>query len=211
MERMKIAAVLPTAMLGGKRDHRLRLGTHHPRHVKILGFIEIRTDAALAKNLQVVMSGRGLANYKEIAAQNVGRGADRSRHVVLTPTPSSRWAEGPHHRGGGQVHPDYPCRRSATAWNPLRTIQHLRPRTNPILRHLPCPLRGGRWRCTSSSRATACLCPDPIITGSDCEGASARCLCDDAGSEQRTQTEDGQVDYSQDFFGKKTSLTVSGQ
>jgi len=93
----------------------------------------------------------------------------------------------------------------------LRTIQHLRPRTN---------LFSAAFRVRSvAAHAVHCFFQDrgfvyvhtPIITGSDCEGAGEMFQVTTLDVNNPPRTEDGNVDYSKDFFGKQTSLTVSGQ
>ena len=93
----------------------------------------------------------------------------------------------------------------------LRTIQHLRPRTN---------LFSATFRVRSVAAYAVheffqnrgfVYVQTPIITGSDCEGAGEMFQVTTLDLNNVPRTEDGQVDYSQDFFGKKTSLTVSGQ
>ena len=107
--------------------------------------------------------------------------------------------------------PDYPLQKKRHSVEFLRTIQHLRPRTN---------LFSAAFRVRSAAaHAIHCFFQDqgfvyvhtPLITGSDCEGAGEMFQVTTLDMENVPKTEDGKVDYSQDFFGKKTSLTVSGQ
>ena len=93
----------------------------------------------------------------------------------------------------------------------LRTIQHLRPRTN---------LFSATFRVRSAAAYAVheffqsrgfVYVHTPIITGSDCEGAGEMFQVTTLDLNNVPKTPEGQVDYSQDFFGKKTSLTVSGQ
>ena len=181
------------------------------RDMKTFGFIELN-DGSCFKNLQVVMDTNVLNNYKEIAAQNVGAALIVVGQVVLTPQAkqplevkaASIAVEGP-------SSPDYPLQKKRHSVEFLRTIQHLRPRTN---------LFSAAFRVRSvAAHAIHCFFQDqgfvyvqtPIITGSDCEGAGEMFQVTTLDLENVPKTEDGQVDYAQDFFGKKTSLTVSGQ
>ena len=181
------------------------------RDMKTFGFIELN-DGSCFKNLQVVMDTNVLDNYKEIAAQNVGAALIVVGQVVLTPQAkqplevkaASIAVEGP-------SSPDYPLQKKRHSVEFLRTIQHLRPRTN---------LFSAAFRVRSvAAHAIHCFFQDqgfvyvqtPIITGSDCEGAGEMFQVTTLDLENVPKTEDGQVDYAQDFFGKKTSLTVSGQ
>ena len=181
------------------------------RDMKTFGFIELN-DGSCFKNLQVVMDANALDNYKEIAGQNVGAALIVTGTVVLTPQAkqplevkaASIAVEGP-------SAPDYPLQKKRHSGEFLRTIQHLRPRTN---------LFSAAFRVRSvAAHAIHCFFQDrgfvyahtPIITASDCEGAGEMFQVTTLDLANVPMTEDGQVDYSQDFFGKKASLTVSGQ
>ena len=181
------------------------------RDMKTFGFIELN-DGSCFKNLQVVMDANVLNNYKEIAGQNVGAALIVSGAVVLTPDAkqplevkaASIAVEGP-------SAPDYPLQKKRHSVEFLRTIQHLRPRTN---------LFSAAFRVRSAAaHAIHCFFQDrgfvyvhtPIITASDCEGAGEMFQVTTLDLDNVPKTPDGKVDYSQDFFGKKTSLTVSGQ
>ena len=181
------------------------------RDMKTFGFIELN-DGSCFKNLQVVMDANTLDNYKEIAGQNVGAALIVTGTVVLTPQAKqplevkavSIAVEGP-------SAPDYPLQKKRHSVEFLRTIQHLRPRTN---------LFSAAFRVRSvAAHAIHCFFQDrgfvyahtPIITASDCEGAGEMFQVTTLDLANVPMMEDGQVDYSQDFFGKKASLTVSGQ
>ena len=144
------------------------------RDMKTFGFIELN-DGSCFKNLQVVMDANTLDNYKEIAGQNVGAALIVTGTVVLTPQAkqplevkaASIAVEGP-------SAPDYPLQKKRHSVEFLRTIQHLRPRTN---------LFSAAFRVRSvAAHAIHCFFQDrgfiyvntPIITASDCEGAG-RC------------------------------------
>ena len=181
------------------------------RDMKTFGFIELN-DGSCFKNLQVVMDAGVLDNYKEIAGQNVGCALIVTGQVVLTPQAkqplevkaASIAVEGP-------SSPDYPLQKKRHTVEFLRTIQHLRPRTN---------LFSAAFRVRSvAAHAIHCFFQDrgfvyaqtPLITASDCEGAGEMFQVTTLDLQNVPKTGDGQVDYSKDFFGKKASLTVSGQ
>ena len=111
----------------------------------------------------------------------------------------------------GVSSPDYPLQKKRHSVEYLRTIQHLRPRTN---------LFSAAFRVRSAAAYAVheffqsrgfVYVNTPIITGSDCEGAGEMFQVTTLDLENPPRTPDGKVDYSKDFFGKKTSLTVSGQ
>ncbi len=181
------------------------------RDMKGFGFIELN-DGSCFKNLQVVLDAGCLDNYREIAAQNVGTALIVEGTVVLTPQAkqplevkaSSVAVEGP-------SAPDYPLQKKRHSVEFLRTIQHLRPRTN---------LFSAVYRVRSAAaHAVHCFFQDrgfvyvqtPIITGSDCEGAGEMFQVTTLDLNDPPRTPGGEIDYAKDFFGKKTSLTVSGQ
>ena len=181
------------------------------RDMKTFGFIELN-DGSCFKNLQVVMDANVLDNYREVAGQNVGTALIVKGHVVLTPEAkqplevkaASIEVEGP-------SAPDYPLQKKRHGVEFLRTIQHLRPRTN---------LFSAAFRVRSvAAHAVHCFFQErgfvyintPIVTGSDAEGAGEMFQVTTLDLNNLPRTQDGQVDYSKDFFGKKTSLTVSGQ
>ena len=181
------------------------------RDMKGFGFIELN-DGSCFKNLQVVMESAALENYKEIAAQNVGAALIVRGQVKLTPAakqPLELKASAIAVEGTSS--PDYPLQKKRHGVEFLRTIQHLRPRTN---------LFSAAFRVRSvAAHAIHCFFQDqgfvyintPIITGSDCEGAGEMFQVTTLDMANPPRLEDGSIDYSQDFFGKKASLTVSGQ
>ena len=211
MERMKIAALFADQEQLDGKEVTVCGWARTIRDMKTFGFIELN-DGSCFKNLQVVMSADELNNYKEIAGQNVGAALIVCGAVVLTPEAkqpleikaSSIEVE-------GKSTPDYPLQKKRHSVEFLRTIQHLRPRTN---------LFSATFRVRSvaayaiheffQSRGFVYV-HTPIITGSDCEGAGEMFQVTTLDLNDVPRTEDGQVDYSKDFFGKKTSLTVSGQ
>ena len=107
--------------------------------------------------------------------------------------------------------PDYPLQKKRHSVEFLRTIAHLRPRTNTFSAVF-------RVRSVAAfaihkffNERGFVYVHTPIITGSDCEGAGEMFHITTLDMDNPPRTEDGKVDYSQDFFGKPTSLTVSGQ
>ena len=211
MERTVIAALFADQEALGGQTITVCGWARTIRDMKTFGFIELN-DGSCFKNLQVVMDANTLDNYKEIAGQNVGAALIVTGTVVLTPQAKqplevkavSIAVEGP-------SAPDYPLQKKRHSVEFLRTIQHLRPRTN---------LFSAAFRVRSvAAHAIHCFFQDrgfvyahtPIITASDCEGAGEMFQVTTLDLANVPMTEDGQVDYSQDFFGKKASLTVSGQ
>ena len=181
------------------------------RDMKTFGFIELN-DGSCFRNLQIVFADNEVENFKEIAKSSVGTAFVITGSVVLTPDAKQPLelraaaiaVEGPSTS-------DYPLQKKRHSVEFLRTIQHLRPRTN---------LFSAVFRVRSvAAHAIHTFFQDrgfvyvhtPIITGSDCEGAGEMFQVTTLDLDNVPKTEDGAVDYSKDFFGKKASLTVSGQ
>ena len=211
MSYTKIAAIFADSeQLGGKE---VTVGgwARTIRDMKNFGFVELN-DGSCFKNLQVVMEANTLSNYAEIASQNVGAALIVTGTIVLTPG-----AKQPLELKAATIEvegtstPDYPLQKKRHSVEFLRTIQHLRPRTN---------LFSAAFRVRSvAAHAIHCFFQDrgfvyvntPIITGSDCEGAGEMFQVTTLDMNNPPRLEAGSIDYSQDFFGKPTSLTVSGQ
>ena len=208
MERTTIAAIFADQEALGGQTVTVMGWARTIRDMKTFGFIELN-DGSCFKNLQVVMDANVLDNYKEIAGQNVGAALIVTGQVVLTPQAkqpleikaASIAVEGP-------SAPDYPLQKKRHSVEFLRTIQHLRPRTN---------LFSAAFRVRSvAAHAIHCFFQDrgfvyvhtPIITASDCEGAGEMFQVTTLDLENVPRTEDGAVDYSKDFFGKRANLTV---
>ena len=211
MDRMKIAAIFADQEQLVGKEITVCGWARTIRDMKTFGFIELN-DGSCFRNLQVVMSADELHNYKEIAGQNVGAALIVRGTVVLTPEAKQplelRAAE---IAVEGRSTPDYPLQKKRHSVEFLRTIQHLRPRTN---------LFSATFRVRSAAAYAVheffqsrgfVYVHTPIITGSDCEGAGEMFQVTTLDLNNVPKTPEGQVDYSQDFFGKKTSLTVSGQ
>ena len=211
MDRIAIAAIFADQDRLGGQTVTLCGWARTIRDMKTFGFIELN-DGSCFKNLQVVMDAGALDNYKEIAAQNVGAALIVTGQVVLTPEAKQPLeVKAQSIQVEGTSTPNYPLQKKRHSIEYLRTIQHLRPRTN---------LFSAVFRVRSAAaHAVHCFFQDrgfvyvhtPIITASDCEGAGEMVQVTTLNMQDPPKTQDGQVDYSQDFFGKRASLTVSGQ
>ncbi len=181
------------------------------RNLKSFAFVSLNDGSCFA-NLQVVVEREQTENYDEIIRQNVGAALVVTGAFVLTPG-----AKQPFELKAASVAvegvsaPDYPLQKKRHSVEFLRTIAHLRPRTN---------LFSAAFRVRSvAAHAIHCFFQDrgfvyvhtPIITASDCEGAGEMFRVTTLDVDNPPRTEDGTVDYSQDFFGRAANLTVSGQ
>ena len=211
MNLTKIAAIFADSEQLGGQTVTVGGWARTIRDMKTFGFIELN-DGSCFKNLQVVMSAEELENYKEIASQNVGAALIVTGTVVLTPGAKQPLeVKAASIEVEGKSTPDYPLQKKRHSVEFLRTIQHLRPRTN--LFSATFRVRSvAAWAVHDFFQSRGFVYANtPIITGSDCEGAGEMFQVTTLDLDNLPRLEDGTVDYSQDFFGKKTSLTVSGQ
>lgn len=179
------------------------------RDSKFFAFIELNDGAF--KGVQIVVEKEKVKNYDEIVKQNVGASFRVTGKLLVTPT-----AQQPYEINAtsveilGESDTDYPLQKKRHTVEFLRTIPTIRP-------------RGNLFNAVFRIRSVAAFAihkffnernfvylHTPIITGSDCEGAGEMFQVTTLDLDKLPK-ENGKVDYSQDFFGKKVSLTVSGQ
>lgn len=180
------------------------------RDTKTFGFIEIN-DGSFFKNLQIVFDDT-LPNFHDIAKLNVGSALIVTGRVVETPQAKQPFEiKATAIEIEGTSTPEYPLQKKRHSFEYLRTIAHLRPRTNTF---------SAVFKVRSVlSYAIHKFFQDrgfvyvhtPIITSSDCEGAGEMFQVTTLDIKNPPKTPDGEIDFSQDFFGKHTNLTVSGQ
>ena len=180
------------------------------RDSKTFGFIELN-DGSFFKNVQIVFSDK-LDNFAEIAKLSISSSIKVTGTFVITEN-----AKQPFEIQANKIEIlnlcdlEYPLQKKRHSFEYLRTISHLRPRTNTfnaVFRvrsvfayaiHKFFQERGFVYVHT------------PILTSSDAEGAGEMFNVNSFDLTDIPKTEDGQVDYSKDFFGKPAHLTVSGQ
>ena len=179
------------------------------RDSKAFGFIELN-DGSCFKSTQIVFERAVIDNYDEIAKTNVGASLIIKGRVELTPENKQPYEiKAEEIKVEGESTPDYPLQKKRHSVEFLREIAYLRPRTN---------LFGATFRIRSEAAIAIhkffndrgfVYVHTPIITGSDCEGAGAmfQVTTLDMSKEKKA----GEPDYKEDFFGKKSALTVSGQ
>ena len=180
------------------------------RDSKTFGFIEIN-DGSFFKNLQIVFDNT-LANFEDICKLTLSSSITVEGDLVKTEN-----AKQPFEVKAKKVEviamsaPEYPLQKKRHTMEYLRTIAHLRPRTNTF---------NAVFRVRSAASYAIhkffqennfVYVHTPIITGSDAEGAGEMFNLNTFDLNDVPKTEDGQVDFSKDFFGKPAHLTVSGQ
>lgn len=180
------------------------------RDSKTFGFLVIN-DGTFFEPLQVVYSDT-LANFNEIGKLNVGAALIVRGKLVATPQAKQPfeiqaaevWIE-------GASAPDYPLQKKRHSFEYLRTISHLRPRTNTFQAVFRVRSLIAYAIHKFFQERDFVYVHTPLITGSDCEGAGEMFQVTTMDLANVPKTQDGQVDFSQDFFNKPTNLTVSGQ
>lgn len=181
------------------------------RDSKALGFIELN-DGTFFKNMQIVFEESHLDNFKDVCRIGAGSGIYVRGIVILTPDAKQPFEINAREiKVEGDCPPDYPLQKKRHTNEYLRTIAHLRPRTNTY---------SAVFRVRSAvayaihkffQEKGFVYVHTPIITGSDAEGAGQMFQVTTLDLNDLPKTEDGKIDYSKDFFGKSTNLTVSGQ
>lgn len=178
---------------------------------KNFGFIELN-DGTFFKNLQIVIESDKLDNFAELSKLNIAAAITATGTLVLTPDAKQPFElKAENVVIDGESTPDYPLQKKRHSFEYLRTVAHLRPRTNTF---------SAVFRVRSMiayaihqffQKRGFVYVHTPIITASDCEGAGEMFQVTTLDLNNVPKNDDGTVDYSQDFFGKQANLTVSGQ
>ena len=180
------------------------------RDSKAFGFIVIN-DGTFFTPLQVVYHD-DMENFEEISKLNVGAAVVVTGTLVATPQAKQPFEiQAKTVTVEGASAPAYPLQKKRHSFEYLRTIAHLRPRTNTFQAVFRVRSLTAYALHKFFQERGFVYVHTPIITGSDCEGAGEMFRVTTMDMENVPKTEDGAVDYTQDFFGKETSLTVSGQ
>ena len=181
------------------------------RDSKAFGFIDLN-DGSCFKSAQVVFEREKIENYDEIAKQNVGASLVVEGVVELTPEMKQPFEiKATRICVEGTSTPDYPLQKKRHTLEYLREQAYLRPRTN---------LFSAVFRVRSevafaihkffNDRGFVYV-HTPLITASDCEGAGEMFRVTTIDVDNPPRDDNGKIDWTQDFFGKSTNLTVSGQ
>ncbi|SHK66155.1 asparagine--tRNA ligase [Tepidibacter formicigenes] len=180
------------------------------RSSKVFGFIEVN-DGSFFKNIQVVFE-EDLDNFKEISKLPISSSIVVEGKLVLTPE-----AKQPFEIKASKIiiegysSSDYPLQKKRHTLEFLRTIAHLRPRSNTFSAVFRVRSIAAYAIHKFFQERGFVYTHTPIITGSDCEGAGEMFRVSTLDMKNAPMKEDGSIDFSKDFFGKETNLTVSGQ
>ncbi len=180
------------------------------RDSKNFGFLVVN-NGTFFEPLQIVY-GSEMENFGDIAKIGVGAAVVVTGKIVETPgakQPIEMHAEEVLVEGPSPA--DYPLQKKRHSFEYLRTISHLRPRTNTFQAVFRVRSLAAYAIHKYFQERNFVYVHTPLITGSDCEGAGEMFQVTTLDLENVPKTEEGKVDYSQDFFCKPTNLTVSGQ
>ncbi len=175
------------------------------------GFIELN-DGTFFKSVQIVYEADKLENFDAIAKAPIASALMVKGTLVLTPD-----AKQPFEIKAAEVvmeadsAPDYPLQKKRHSMEFLREIAHLRPRSNTFSAVFRVRSLVAYAIHKFFQEQDFVYTHTPIITGSDCEGAGEMFRITTLDLDELPRDEEGNIDYSKDFFGKETSLTVSGQ
>ncbi len=179
------------------------------RGSKQFGFIELN-DGSYFNNIQIVYES-SLDNFEAITKFGVAAGLEVRGELVLTPTAKQAFeVKATDVKLLASSDGDYPLQKKRHSFEYLRTIAHLRPRSNTFSAMFRVRSLAAQAIHQFFSEREFIYVHTPIITGSDCEGAGEMFRVTTLDM-LRPPLLDGAVDYSKDFFNKETNLTVSGQ
>ena len=180
------------------------------RASKAFGFIVV-SDGTYFETLQVVYHDN-MANFAEISKLNVGAAIIVKGTLVATPDAKQPFEiQASEVAVEGPSAPDYPLQKKRHTLEYLRTITHLRPRTNTFQAVFRVRSLIAYAIHQYFQERDFVYVHTPRITGSDCEGAGEMFQVTTMDLNNSPETEDGAVDFTKDFFAKPTNLTVSGQ
>lgn len=174
------------------------------------GFIEIN-DGSFFKNIQIVFDNK-LENFKEVSKLPISSSLKIIGTLVETPNAKQPFEiQAKEIVIEGMSDSDYPLQKKRHTFEYLRTIAHLRPRSNAFSAVFRVRSVAAYAIHKFFQERDFVYTNTPILTGSDCEGAGEMFRVTTLDLNEAPKTEEGAVDYSKDFFGKETNLTVSGQ
>ena len=181
------------------------------RDSKAFGFIELN-DGTFFKNLQIVLEDGLTENFKEAVKITLGSAIEATGELILTPGAKQPFElKAKTVKVVGACDPDYPLQKKRHTFEYLRTQAHLRPRTNTFSAVFRVHSVAAQLLHEFFAQRGFVYTHTPLITTSDCEGAGEMFQVTTLDMANPPRNDKGQVDYSEDFFGKAANLTVSGQ
>ncbi|MEG0996117.1 MAG: asparagine--tRNA ligase, partial [Clostridia bacterium] len=181
------------------------------RDSKAFGFIELN-DGTYFKNLQIVLEDGVTADFADAVKITLGSAIRATGELVLTPGMKQPFElKAVTVEVVGLCAADYPLQKKRHTFEYLRTIAHLRPRTNTFYAVFRVRSLAAQLLHAFFAERGFVYVHTPIITTSDCEGAGEMFQVTTLPLDHLPVSDAGKPDYAQDFFGKQASLTVSGQ
>lgn len=181
------------------------------RFSNAFGFVELN-DGTHFNNIQVVAEDANLENYAEISKQNTSAALLVTGTLVLTPGAKQPFEiQAEKIEIAGTSTPDFPLQPKRHSLEYLRTLTHLRPRTNLFRAVFRVRSVAAQGIHDFFAKKGFVYVNTPIITTSDCEGAGEMFKVTTLDMAKPPKKEDGTVDYTKDFFSTSANLTVSGQ
>lgn len=211
MKRIEISKIYKTTEIYLNEDIIVCGWIKTIRQSKNIGFIDIN-DGSCFKNLQVVFENNNISNFDDIASLNVGSSIIIYGKIILTPESKQPFEI---HASKidieGKSDALYPLQKKKHSLEFLRTLPHLRARTNTFNAVFRVRSKAAFAVHQFFNERGFIYSHTPIITGSDCEGAGDMFRVTTLDLNNVQKTEDNNIDFKNDFFGKEASLTVSGQ
>jgi asparaginyl-tRNA synthetase len=180
------------------------------RDSKTFGFIELN-DGSFFKGVQIVFDEQ-LENFKEITKLSISSALLVEGDFILTPQAKQPFEiKATNIVIEGTSNADYPLQKKKHTFEYLRTIAHLRPRTNTFSAVFRVRSLASYALHKFFQEKGFVYVHTPIITGSDTEGAGEMFRVTNLDLDNLPKNEEGKIDSTKDFFNKETNLTVSGQ
>lgn len=195
----------------GEKEVTVRGWIRNNRNSNKFGFIELN-DGSFFKSVQIVYEEANVSNFEEIAKSYVGAALKVTGVVRLTPDNKQPFEiSAKEVEVLGESTPDYPLQPKRHTMEYLREIGYLRPRTNTFQAVFRVRSLVAYAIHNFFQERGYVYVHTPIFTASDCEGAGEMFQVTTLDIQNPPKDEKGNIDYKEDFFGKKVSLTVSGQ
>ena len=211
MADMSIRKLYQSALTEGIRECCVSGWVRTVRDSKAFGFMEIN-DGTYFKNLQIVLEDGVTQDFSEVVKTTLGSAIRATGELVLTPGMKQPFElKATRVEVVGLCDPSFPLQKKRHSFEYLRTIAHLRPRTNTFYAVFRIRSLAAQLLHAFFAERGFVYVHTPIITTSDCEGAGEMFQVTTLPMDKLPMTPDGQPDYTQDFFGKAANLTVSGQ
>ena len=181
------------------------------RDSKVFGFIELN-DGSFFKSVQVVFEENVVSNFADVAKLNIGSSIFVEGTLVEIPDAKQPFEiKAKTIEIEGTSTPDYPLQNKRHTFEYLRETAHLRPRTNTFSAVFRVRSQVAFAIHKFFQEKGFVYVHTPLITGSDCEGAGEMFRVTTMDMDNLPKNDKGEIDYTKDFFGKSTNLTVSGQ